>query len=151
MVNQTLITGKIAKVQDKYRVVINRGRLDGVKPGMRFYVYEEGEEITDPDTGEFIEKQEIRKGYLKTTHVQDKISILQSDEKETVIVTPPTFVLPNVSALNHIFGETREVMKPLSVNSDENSDSDSDDIEKKREFNKKISRGDLVKQVPTDF
>ena len=148
MNNQDLIVGKIAKIQDKYRIIINKGRLDGVKPGMKFYVYDEGEEIIDPDTEQFIEKEEIRKGYLKTIHVQDNISILQSDEKETVVVTPPAFI--PVDTISKLFGETREVMKPLNTNLDENNDIDVG-IHSKKNYDKKIKRGDFVKQIPSDI
>lgn len=148
MDNQPLIVGKIAKVQDKYRVIINKGRLDGVKPGMRFYVYDEGEEIVDPDTGKFIEKEEIVKGYLKTIHVQDNISILQSDEKETVVITPPGSFLPS-QQISRLFGETREVMKPLNTNIDETNNSDSV-TPKEEDHDRKIKRGNFVKQVPNN-
>ena len=68
------IIGKIAKIQDKYRVIINKGAEDGVTKNMKFYAYEEGEEIIDPDTNNIIEREEILKAHLNVIHVQEKIS-----------------------------------------------------------------------------
>lgn len=143
MSEQTPIIGKIAKIQDKYRVIINKGRIDGVKPNMKFYVYEEGDEIVDPDTKEFIEKEEVLKGYLKTIHVQDKISILESDEKESVTVKSPLIF----SNFNSILGETRKVMKPLDVDLDQDKNTNSTTTQEGENLDTKIKRGDLVKQI----
>ena len=53
------IIGKVAKILDEVKVVINRGSKDGVKPGMRFVAYAEADEVTDPDTGESLGKWEL--------------------------------------------------------------------------------------------
>lgn len=146
-----MITAKIAEILDQYRVVINRGRLDGVRNSMRFYVYDEGKEIKDPDTGEVLEKEEILKAYLKVIHVQDKISILESDETEKITTVPPSFssFLGTLSTgLN--LPVTREVMKSLPVNNKQletTEGSDANEMENRRD--KKIKVGDLVKQVQT--
>src|SRR3712207_6707077 len=47
------LEGKVAKILGNNEVVINRGRNEGVRPGMIFEVFApEGEEVWDPDTGE---------------------------------------------------------------------------------------------------
>jgi len=69
------ITGKVAKILDEVKVVINRGSKDGVKPGMRFVAYAEVDEVTDPDTGESLGKWELVKGRLLAAHVQDRMSV----------------------------------------------------------------------------
>ena len=47
------LEGKIAKILGNNEVVINRGRAQGVRQGMRFEIFSPaGEEVWDPDTGE---------------------------------------------------------------------------------------------------
>jgi hypothetical protein len=75
---------KVVKVIDDYRVVINRGRRDGVEIGDRFLVYEVGEELADPDTNESLGKLEIVKGRGQAKHVQERLTTLESLESERV-------------------------------------------------------------------
>jgi hypothetical protein len=121
-----MVIAKIAKIQDKYRVIINKGIKHGIKKGMKFYVYEEGEDVFDPDTNEFIEKEEIVKAYMKVLHVQESISILESDETEKITIQPPLSFFG--SSIN-LSGETREVMKSLNVGTD-NFNEQNNDIRK---------------------
>jgi hypothetical protein len=75
---------KVVKVIDDFRVVINRGRLDGVEIGDCFLVYEIGEELLDPDTDESLGKLEIVKGRGQAKHVQQRLTTLQSLESERI-------------------------------------------------------------------
>lgn len=140
MIEHTQIIAKIAKIQDKYRVIINKGAEHGVTRNMKFYAYEEGEEITDPDTKEVIEKEEILKAYLKVIHVQDKISILESDETETIVKKVPG-LLDNTN-LNNLYSSTikRNVMKPLNVGI--SGDDDKTDLT--------VKVGNYVKSIQSD-
>lgn len=142
-----MIIGKIAEIRDRYRVVINRGSLDGVQKNMRFYVYDEGKEIRDPDTQEVLEREEILKAYLKVIHVQEKISILESDETEKITTHPPSYH-NFLGTLEKFAPVTREVMKslPLPVDKHESAEGSSEN-ENIREPDKTIKVGDLVKQV----
>ena len=69
----------MAKILDKYSLVINRGREHGVTEDMRFVIYQEGETIIDPDGGKTLGKLEIVKGKVKIDNVQEKISTAKSD------------------------------------------------------------------------
>ncbi|MDD4111181.1 MAG: hypothetical protein PHS54_06540 [Clostridia bacterium] len=133
------IIGKIAKIQDKYRVIINKGASDGVTKNMKFYVYEEGEEIIDPDTKEIIENEEIVKAYLKVIHIQEKIAILESDETETIVKKVPGLI--ESLTINGLASSTtkRDVMKPLNVGMT------IDD-----EIDLTIKVGNFVKSIKTD-
>ncbi|MDD1133181.1 FlgT C-terminal domain-containing protein [Pseudomonas shahriarae] len=75
---------KIAKVLDEFRVVINIGSVDGVKPGQKFRIYKIGEEILDPDTGEGLGRIEHIKGFGEVLHVQERMATLQTTEKYEV-------------------------------------------------------------------
>lgn len=69
------IVGKVAKILDEVRLVINRGSRDGVRPGMRFVAYAEVEDVADPETGESLGKWELVKGRLLAAHVQERMTV----------------------------------------------------------------------------
>lgn len=77
---------KVVKVlPDNENLVINIGSKNGARMGLEFLVYEIGEEIVDPDTGEGLGNLEIIKGRGIITHVQERMSTITSIEnvKET--------------------------------------------------------------------
>lgn len=76
----TSSTAQVAKVQDEYTVVINRGREHGIKEGARFLLYGLGEEIIDPVTKESLGQLEIVRGIGIATHVQDKLATVESSK-----------------------------------------------------------------------
>ncbi len=76
------IEGKIAKIVDEQTVVINRGSEAGVRDGMKFAIFSGGDAVTDPDTGESLGTWEVVKGCVKTTHVQEKLSVCAVIETE---------------------------------------------------------------------
>lgn len=71
---KTRTTFKVVKILSLSRIVINAGRSDGIKVGNKIVLYEQGEEIIDPDTGENLGALEIVKGNGVVKHVQDKMS-----------------------------------------------------------------------------
>lgn len=75
--------GKVVKILDARRVVINRGELDQVGEGDRFLVYALGEEVTDPDTGESLGQIELIKGRAKAVHVQPHLTTIATFEVES--------------------------------------------------------------------
>jgi hypothetical protein len=69
-----LLEGKVAQIlSDKY-IVIAIGALAGAKVGMTFVVLAQGEEVKDPATGAVLGRWELPKGYLRATHVQEKLT-----------------------------------------------------------------------------
>jgi len=77
----------VAKVIDDFSVVINKGSADGVEKGQRFLVYEIGEEVADPDTGESLGRLELVRGTGAVTHVQERIATVESDRFEKPMKT----------------------------------------------------------------
>lgn len=77
---EKMIKGRVAKILNEFQLVLNVGSKQGAKTGMRFVIYEEGDEIKDPETGESLGTLEIVKGEIKLSHVQETISIAQSKE-----------------------------------------------------------------------
>ena len=95
---KTELVVKVAKVQDEYCLVLNKGSNDGIKPGQRFLIYSIGEEIIDPDTQKSLGQLEIVKGTGKVTHLQPTMSTIQSDMK-----SPPSKAIRRIKK-NDPFG-----------------------------------------------
>ncbi len=70
------VEGKVAKILGKGEVVLNRGRMHGVRQGMVFEIFApEGEEVWDPDTGETLGTVEDVKAKAEVTEVKEKLAI----------------------------------------------------------------------------
>lgn len=70
------VEGKVAKILGNREIVINRGRNDGVRPGMTFEVFAaEGEEVWDPDTGETLGTVEDVKAKAEVTEVKERLAV----------------------------------------------------------------------------
>jgi hypothetical protein len=70
----------VAEVIDNFKLVINRGSINGLIKGERMLVYGlSNEEIIDPDTVEPLGYLELVRGTGKIIFIQDRISILESD------------------------------------------------------------------------
>ncbi len=70
------VEGKVAKILGNSEIVINRGRTEGVRPGMLFEVFApEGEEVWDPDTGETLGTVEDVKAQAEVTEVKDRLAV----------------------------------------------------------------------------
>jgi len=68
------IQGRIAQILSENMIIINVGAQAGVRRGMQFAVLMQGEEVTDPETGEVLGRWEVPKGYVVATHVQDRLA-----------------------------------------------------------------------------
>ncbi len=79
---------RIVKIIDSHKLVINKGSLDGVKVGDIFIIFKKDDEIFDPDTNESLGVLEIPKLKMKASSVQDRLSILESNEVK--IIKPST-------------------------------------------------------------
>ena len=70
------IRGKVARVLNSREVALNIGSADGVAVRMYFDVMDrEGEDITDPDTGETLGSIQRAKVRVRTIYVQEKLSL----------------------------------------------------------------------------
>jgi len=70
----SLIEGKVAQILSENCVILNVGAQAGVKTGMAFVVLARGDEVKDPETGEVLGRWEVPKGYLRVTHVQERLA-----------------------------------------------------------------------------
>ena len=71
---------KVVSIIDEFRVVINRGKDDGVTMGDRYLIYNLGEEVKDPDTNEDLGRVEIIKGRGSVVHLQKRLATIQTTE-----------------------------------------------------------------------
>ena len=87
------VRGKVARIIDESTVILSVGQQDGVTSGMRFVIYEEGEEILDPDTGDSLGAWEVVKGEVVAKHVQERIAVAQAPSKEPRASNAPVSTL----------------------------------------------------------
>lgn len=80
MVRRQKRLGKVVKILNPFEVVINLGANDGIGAEDQFVVYAEGEELTDPDTGDSLGTLEIVRGQAFAKHVQERLTTLRSRE-----------------------------------------------------------------------
>ncbi|OBI82097.1 hypothetical protein A9X01_22405 [Mycobacterium asiaticum] len=70
-----LIAGSVARIEDEYTLIINRGSEHGLAPDMVFAVMADGgDEILDPETGGVIGELPVEKLRVKVVEVQPKFS-----------------------------------------------------------------------------
>ena len=78
------VEGKVAKILGNNEVVINRGRSEGVRPGMLFEVFTPGgEEVWDPDTGETLGTVEDVKAHAEVTEVKERLAVARLQNTRT--------------------------------------------------------------------
>ena len=75
---------QVVRVIDEHTIVINRGKGSGVKPGANYLIFRLGDSISDPATGDELGVLEVVIGRVRTTHVQEKMSTLESTMTEVV-------------------------------------------------------------------
>jgi len=69
------IQGSVARILGSDALVINRGLQQGVREGMRFVVFVELDEVTDPEDGSSLGRLEVVKARVVATHVQEKMAV----------------------------------------------------------------------------
>lgn len=69
-----LIEGKVAQILSDRHIIVNIGEAAGVRVGMTLVVLAVGEPVKDPATGELLGRWELPKGYLRVTHVQERMA-----------------------------------------------------------------------------
>lgn len=77
------LTGKVIRILDQYKLVINKGSNDGVVMSNRFLIYHLDEEIIDPDTQESLGRLEIVCGEGRPEHIQERMTTIVSAKQET--------------------------------------------------------------------
>ena len=76
--------GLVCDIISNRRVVLNKGARDGISKDDEFVVFNLGEEISDPKTGESLGILEKIKGKGEVIHVQDRMCTIETYEFDTV-------------------------------------------------------------------
>ncbi len=97
---------KVVKIISPYQVVINAGSEAELRKGQRFLVYDIGEMIKDPETGEDLEAIEIVRGTGRIIHLQEKIATVESDMKEEEPITIKR--TSTLGSMRNLFGDTEQ-------------------------------------------
>jgi|APFre7841882654_1041346.scaffolds.fasta_scaffold05914_4 hypothetical protein len=124
-----LIRGKVAAIKSEYAIIINKGYEDDVEEDMRFLIYEEGEEIRDPDTKASLGNLELFKAKVKVKIPSEKFS--WAETYETDIIPSGLTVVVNPFAPKQV-----RVKLPLATS-----------ILDPQEIIKIVKVGDLVRQI----
>ena len=109
---EEIFPATVIKVIDNYKLVINKGSLDGIKIGQRFVVYEETDELLqDPETLEALGYLEIPKGTGKISYVKEKWATIISDKTKASRqrITKRTKTIPSYATITGVLNPSTEV------------------------------------------
>lgn len=131
-----MIKGKVIQILDEFRIIIDKGSIDGVEEGLKFIIYSEGDDIIDPITYRNLGKLEIRKHKGIAIHVQDEFSIIKSNEY---------IQIPGLASVTSVMIGYSSNLKPFKIPDEQNiTDSKSKSINLD---DKTINIGDFVRSV----
>lgn len=72
---------KVVEVINEEKIVINKGKIHGIKQSDIFIIYDLGKSIIDPITKEDLGQLEHLKGVGVVSHIQDKMTTLVAETK----------------------------------------------------------------------
>ena len=78
------LRGQVVAILDDQRILINLGVEQGVSIGDRFIIFELGNEVTDPITGQVLGKLELIKTQIESVHVQEKMTMVMPIHRDTL-------------------------------------------------------------------
>jgi len=123
---------RVIKIISLTEIVINAGK-DKIHQSDKFLVYSVEEKLFDPETGESLGMLESVKGTVMATHIQEKLTTLQSSKFIVIKEAKKTITQPKVGGLGLMFGSDSEtIIEP--------------EIKRRKELTS-IELGDLVKKI----
>ena len=133
------IRGKVARILNSRELVINVGSKDGVTIDMRFDVIDTAEDIMDPDTGELLGSVERQKVRVRTTRVQEKLSVASTYKTKHVNIGG------NMGLASQMFMPAKWVTEYETLKSDDQT------WEDLHEMDSYVKAGDPVVEVLKDI
>lgn len=135
------IEGKVARILNSRDLALNIGSEDGVEKDMFFHIVEEeGRDIEDPETGEFLESVHLIKVTVMVFIVKSRISIATTFRKKRVNVGGKGFAVAG-SALHQLLMPEKWISKYETLKSKDR------EIEKIDPQESYIEVGDYATQV----
>lgn len=102
MSKDNLIEGKVLEIINTYKVVINKGKRDGVSMNQKFLIYHlSKDDMIDEDTGENLGKIEYVVGKGRVIHLQDTMATIETIETTTTS-------RKTIKKTNNVFGLSNE-------------------------------------------
>ena len=102
MATTKTLTGQVAQILNAKEIVINLGREQGVRLGMKFAILTDPLEIKDPATGEVLDLLVREKTRVEVKDVRDKIAVCRTYRTRTRVIRPNNMA----SAIEQIVGRT---------------------------------------------
>ncbi len=93
---------KIVKIISEYKVVVNAGSNSYINEGDTLEVFQPGQEVTDPDTGESLGTLDFVKAKLRVVDVFPKMCVCENrdSEKKSIITIAQSFTYEEKLPLN---------------------------------------------------
>lgn len=100
--SERCIWGKIVRILDEQRILVNIGFEHGVEPGDRFHILEIGDEIQDPESNQALGQLQLVKAEVAAVHVQEKLTLMMPlSEQQIRPDSVLSATLANTSSLSH--------------------------------------------------
>ncbi len=74
---------KIVKIISEYKVVVNAGSNNSIKENDTLEIYQPGQEVTDPETGELLGTLDFVKAKLRVIDVFPKMCVCENRDKDS--------------------------------------------------------------------
>ena len=114
-------TFKVVKIINEYKVVVNAGTNDLIKETDEFEIYEPGQIVFDPDTGENLGTLDFVKAKLCIVDIFPKMCVCENRDSESIpfveIISTPSYTrkLPLDVEIRDISGGFESVSKKIHV------------------------------------
>ncbi len=80
--SKTILRGHVIIILNDQKLIINLGFNQGVKPGDRFFIYQEGYEVQDNINNTTLGKIEFIKGEVEAINVQENMTMVMPMTKK---------------------------------------------------------------------
>ncbi len=78
----TILRGNVVLILDDQKIIINRGSDHGVKVGDKFFIYQQGYEVTNPADSQSLGEIEWIKAQVEAVNVQEKMTLVMGLPKQ---------------------------------------------------------------------
>lgn len=128
-------TGKIIRILSDEELLINIGKKQGAFVGEKYKIYEKGEQIKDPDTGEYLGTLDYVKATVEIVNVYENFSMVESLTRYTEKVS---------TGIMSAFTDKSKEISRVEVNKLPVEEAD---IKKRTINNERIIVGDLIEEI----
>lgn len=128
---------KVIKILDEFRIIINAGFEDGIKPGTRLQIFVPGEEIIDPFSNVNLGTLDTIKAEIVANEVSQHVSICTNTATTNQI---SELLMHNNVSISQALQMIKPTTRPFNI--------DPSEITPIEQTDKIIKIGDLVRILP---